>query len=239
MTARNARIGVRAAGTSGSINPTGELAAWDLLFALRTLRTPVMLSSVSLGALGLSVILDVDLSARGLLLDGLRGDPDLVVDDTLSLEACIDGRQLRFDGRFAGCEHKGGHATYLLAGPHLRFDRQRRQSYRVRLPLHRRHPLRLATAERAWSGRLLDVSCNGCGVGVEGAVDLSPGQPVDVAFGWSDLRVRCKAVVCHVARQGQQTRLGLALYLEDELPRRSIEQAVLNLQRDLLRQRRS
>lgn len=232
----NAHVGPAGAASSA---PVAATETWDLLHALRTLRNPIMLSTPADGALGPSVVLEADRSECCLRVDAPRGDPQLVTGATLGLDACIDGRALRFQTRYEGHERESRPRTYRLVDPWLSQDRQRRHSYRVRLPANRRHPLRLGTATRTWSGRLLDVSCNGCGVGVEGTVDLQPGQPVDVAFGWNDLRVRCKAVVCHTMRSGALTRLGLALYLEDELPRRSIEQAVLNLQRDLLRQRRS
>lgn len=238
-----------------------EAAAWTLLVALHTLRTHVSISRPAAGppgpggpedpALrdgqdrrgadrgrgGLSVILLVEAARRQLVVDALRDPVDWAVGERLQLDTQVDGRRLRFECELEAHVQVQGAPAYALRNPVCVLDRQRRNSYRVRLPSSLRVSASVDLPNRRVPARLVDLSTGGCCARVESAGDVHRGDPLRIRVQLPGMDLACEATLRHLERSHGTTRLGMAFQLDPPGDLPGLSQAVARLQREILRRR--
>ncbi|MGQ0621258.1 MAG: flagellar brake protein [Panacagrimonas sp.] len=212
--------------------------AWELLSGLQVLRAHIWVGVVGRPSAGISIVLAVERQQGWLLLDALRDDDALSVDDALYFDTQVEGRRLRFECRLARIAQLDDGPAYLVTDPQLVLDQQRRASYRVRLPangLPRAAVIDLAGVARP--ARVLDMSRGGLGLRVDSDSRFVPGAEVNLHVSLADFDFATDAEVRHVTRSEDGFRIGLQLLIGDPILDQKLGQAVNRMQRKVLRGR--
>jgi c-di-GMP-binding flagellar brake protein YcgR len=192
-----------------------------------------------------SAILEVSHEGEYLVLDELmpEGHPHLVKDTPIQLRALLDGIEVRFASRIAQIGRQSGLPFYKVPFPSRIDYPQRRQSYRVPVPMQIGLPTSLwLPDERVISGELRDLSPEGIGMRVRLGVPDKTTDSGQVAICQIIIDDAIEFVtdleVCHIfpPARGKAPRLGgRFVRLRPEQARR-IEQFCAELMR---RQRRA
>lgn len=189
-----------------------------------------------------SAVLEVAREARYLVLDELipaAGHQRILREPTVQLRARLDGVEVRFHTYISQIGEQGGLPYYKVPFPATLEYSQRRQAFRVPIPLNRGiRCVLLLDDEREFSGELRDLSPSGLGIRVRTG---EPNKTTDqgqlaicrIELG-EDRGIVTDVELCHIDQKtrGRVARLGLRFRgLRPEQQRR-IEQFCAELARE-------
>jgi c-di-GMP-binding flagellar brake protein YcgR len=190
-----------------------------------------------------SYIVDVD--GTNLLLDELlptTGHQLLVTERALLLKGKLDGIVIQFFTRLKHVDDKDKLLTYHMELPGLLEYQQRRQNYRVRIPMTMRLPVIIEiSSDKMVKGELHNLSHNGAGMILPADKSImEPRSHHDCAIGLPDgAWIYCSVELRYLKDTPSQETRFLGVQFVGLLPMQSrlIDRCINELERELIRKR--